>query len=691
MKMKNRLSLLVIATWVLFTITGCPAVESDPDLEKTAPTVISVFPIDSGIDIPINTVVTATLSEDMNSASINSTSFTLTTGLDTILGTVTYDVTNKIAIFTPSQDLTENTVYTATMTTEVKDLAGNALIENKVWSFTTSTAPDIIAPTVLSTVPVNYTIDIAMNSTITASFSESMTSTTIITANFTVKDGTTEVIGVVTYDSVNNKAIFTPSANLLDNKLYTATITTGVKDLAGNALAANKVWSFTTSAIADIIAPTVVSTVPANATTNIVTSSIVSATFSESLDSTTIIAVNFTVKDGLADIAGVITYDSSNKTAIFTPNAVFTTDTEYTATITTGVKDLAGNALGANKVWSFTTSAAVDVVAPVVNETFPVNQSIAISINSTVTAIFSEEMNSSTINDTNFILNEGTNPVSGAVTYDSLNNKAIFTPSVNLTNNTVYTATVTTGSKDLAGNAIATNKVWSFTTAEIGSGPAPVSLGSAVNYVILAKTAISTIPDSVITGDIGLSPAAESYMTGFSQTKATGYSTSLQVTGFMYASDMTPPTPTSMVTAISDMETAYTDAAGRVTPDFLNLESGNIGGLTLVPGLYKWTSAVTIPSDVTINGNANDVWIFQISGNLLVSASVKVLLTGGAQAKNIFWQIAGEASLDTGSHFEGIILSQTAISLNTGASINGILLAQTQVALDQATVTKPVQ
>ncbi|OHD38887.1 MAG: hypothetical protein A2015_06590 [Spirochaetes bacterium GWF1_31_7] len=300
-------------------------------------------------------------------------------------------------------------------------------------------------------------------------------------------------------------------------------------------------------------------------------------------------------------------------------------------------------------------------------------------------------MNSSTINDTNFILNEGTNPVSGAVTYDSLNNKAIFTPSVNLTNNTVYTATVTTGSKDLAGNAIATNKVWSFTTAEIGSGPAPVSLGSAVNYVILAKTAISTIPDSVITGDIGLSPAAESYMTGFSQTKATGYSTSLQVTGFMYASDMTPPTPTSMVTAISDMETAYTDAAGRVTPDFLNLESGNIGGLTLVPGLYKWTSAVTIPSDVTINGNANDVWIFQISGNLLVSASVKVLLTGGAQAKNIFWQIAGEASLDTGSHFEGIILSQTAISLNTGASINGILLAQTQVALDQATVTKPVQ
>ncbi|HBD96424.1 MAG TPA: hypothetical protein DC057_19795 [Spirochaetia bacterium] len=582
MKMKNRLSLLVIATWVLFTITGCPAVESDPDLEKTAPTVISVFPIDSGIDIPINTVVTATLSEDMNSASINSTSFTLTTGLDTILGTVTYDVTNKIAIFTPSQDLTENTVYTATMTTEVKDLAGNALIENKVWSFTTSTAPDIIAPTVLSTVPVNYTIDIAMNSTITASFSESMTSTTIITANFTVKDGTTEVIGVVTYDSVNNKAIFTPSANLLDNKLYTATITTGVKDLAGNALAANKVWSFT-------------------------------------------------------------------------------------------------------------TSAAVDVVAPVVNETFPVNQSIAISINSTVTAIFSEEMNSSTINDTNFILNEGTNPVSGAVTYDSLNNKAIFTPSVNLTNNTVYTATVTTGSKDLAGNAIATNKVWSFTTAEIGSGPAPVSLGSAVNYVILAKTAISTIPDSVITGDIGLSPAAESYMTGFSQTKATGYSTSLQVTGFMYASDMTPPTPTSMVTAISDMETAYTDAAGRVTPDFLNLESGNIGGLTLVPGLYKWTSAVTIPSDVTINGNANDVWIFQISGNLLVSASVKVLLTGGAQAKNIFWQIAGEASLDTGSHFEGIILSQTAISLNTGASINGILLAQTQVALDQATVTKPVQ
>lgn len=224
-------------------------------------------------------------------------------------------------------------------------------------------------------------------------------------------------------------------------------------------------------------------------------------------------------------------------------------------------------------------------------------------------------------------------------------------------------------------------------TVNEGLGPAPVLLGTAGNFAILAKTAISTAPASVITGDIGVSPAAETFLTGFSQTKYTGYSTSPQVTGFMYAADMTPPTPTMMTTAISDMETAYTDAAGRITPDYVNHGTGAIGGMILTAGLYNWTSSVTISSDVTISGGANDVWIFQMTGDLSMSNGFSVLLAGGAQAKNIFWQVAGEASIGTTAHFEGVILSQTAITLMTGASINGKALAQTQVALDQATVT----
>jgi hypothetical protein len=216
-----------------------------------------------------------------------------------------------------------------------------------------------------------------------------------------------------------------------------------------------------------------------------------------------------------------------------------------------------------------------------------------------------------------------------------------------------------------------------------------VSLGTAGNYVILAKTAISTVPPSAITGDIGLSPAAESFITGFSQTDATGYATAPQVTGFIYAADMAPPTPTNLTTAISDMETAYTDAAGRVTPDFTELGSGEIGGQTLSPGLYSWTSTVTISSDVTISGASNDVWIFQISGDLTASGSTNVFLSGGALAKNIFWQVAGAVTVGTAAHLEGIILSSTAITLGTGASMNGRALAQSQVALDQNTVVEP--
>jgi len=324
--------------------------------------------------------------------------------------------------------------------------------------------------------------------------------------------------------------------------------------------------------------------------------------------------------------------------------------------------------------------------------TSPVDLSTGVGINTSISGVFNNSVDFATVVPANFTLTSSDlNVVKGNVIYDSPAKKAIFAPAIILSPNTVYTANLTTNIKDPDGNVMSSNKVWSFTTAGLGSGPAPISLGTAAHYSILSKTGISTVPDSKITGNIGLSPAAESYMTGFSQTKNTGYSISSQITGYMYAADMTPPTPTYMGTAISDMETAYIEAVGRSAPDFLNLLSGNIGGLTMEPGIYKWTSSVTIPSDVTIWGGENDVWIFQISGDLLLSSSFKVLLSGGAQAKNIFWQVAGEVNLGTDSHFEGIILSQTAISLNTGATMNGRALAQTKVILNQATIVESIQ
>jgi hypothetical protein len=332
--------------------------------------------------------------------------------------------------------------------------------------------------------------------------------------------------------------------------------------------------------------------------------------------------------------------------------------------------------------------SAGDSTAPTVLSTVPANLSSGAGVNAAISAIFSEAMDHATIVAANFTVLNGSTPVPGVVTYDLPNKTARFAPTVVLANGTLYTATLTASVADVGGNTMDASHAWTFTTAAAGLGPAPVLLGVAGNFVILAKAAISTVPASVITGDIGVSPAAETFLTGFSQTKFTGYSTAPQVTGFLYAADMTPPTPTMMTTAVSDMETAYTDAAGRVTPDFVDEgAAGAIGGLTLTAGLHKWASAVTISSNLTISGGANDIWIFQMTGNLNLSNGFDVLLAGGAQSKNIFWQVAGQATIGTNSHFEGVLLSQTAVTLNTGATMNGKILAQTNVALDQATVT----
>ena len=225
-----------------------------------------------------------------------------------------------------------------------------------------------------------------------------------------------------------------------------------------------------------------------------------------------------------------------------------------------------------------------------------------------------------------------------------------------------------------------------------GIGTSAVDLRTAENYAILAKTGVSTAPSSVITGHVGLSPAAETYLTGFSQTDvpASGYAISAQVAGHLYAADMTSPTPSNLTTAVADMQTAYNFAAGRTEPDSLNLMSGAIGGQTLTPGLYKWTSSVNISgTNLTLNGSATDTWILQVDGDLTLAAAKSVILTGGALAKNIVWVVAGTVTLESTSHFEGVVLCKTNVAMLANSSMNGRLLAQTSVALNQATVTQP--
>ncbi|KAJ7126354.1 antifreeze protein [Mycena epipterygia] len=228
----------------------------------------------------------------------------------------------------------------------------------------------------------------------------------------------------------------------------------------------------------------------------------------------------------------------------------------------------------------------------------------------------------------------------------------------------------------------------------VAVGPAAVNLRTAANYAILAETGVSTVPPSVIilksppAGDVAVSPIAATALTGFSLTvDSTGrFSTSGQVVGKLFAASYAVPTPDTLTTAIGDMGTAFTDATGRVNPDFNNLASGAIDGLILAPGLYMWTSAVSIGSDVTIAGGATDTWIFQVAGTMSIAAGKKMVLASGALASNIVWVVSGAVTAGAGSHLEGVILGMTSITLQTGTTANSRLLAQTSVALQQATV-----
>jgi hypothetical protein len=236
-----------------------------------------------------------------------------------------------------------------------------------------------------------------------------------------------------------------------------------------------------------------------------------------------------------------------------------------------------------------------------------------------------------------------------------------------------------------AGSTVAAAATGTASTARVSHASiAPVNLGAASGFAILTKSGVTDVYASAIKGNVGASP-----ITG----AAIGL-TCPEVTGTIYSVNAAGPackvtSPTLLTTAVHNMETAYTDAAGRTLPSAVDLGAGQIGGLTLRPGLYKWNTAVSISTDVTLSGGPNDVWIFQIAGTLTQASAKKVILAGGAQAKNVFWQVAGGVAIGTTAHFAGTILGKTLIAMKTGASTNGRLLAQTAVTLQQNSVTLP--
>jgi Ice-binding-like/Bacterial Ig-like domain len=523
------------------------------------------------------------------------------------------------------------------------------------------TKPSLTPPTVISVAPVVGAAGVCPNTVVTATFSVAMNSTSINGATFTLAGpGTTPVAGVVTYDAASKTATFTPSSPLALSTLYTATITTGATDEVGVALASNFVWTFTTGSN-PCVPPTVISVTPPNGATGVCPSSVVTATFSQPMNPATINTTTFTLTGpGPTPVAGVVTYDAS--TATFMPSSPLTLSTLYTATITTGAQDLAGNALAGNFVWSFTTSSAP--CAPTVISVAPPDGANGICPNSVVVATFSEAMNPATINTTTFTLTgPGTTPVAGTVTYVVSSYVATFTPTSPLELGTLYTATITTGAQDLGGDPLANDFVWTFTTSATAC-QAPVPLGSACSFGILGATpVVSNSGPTNVTGDVGIWPAAS--ITGFPPGT---------ITGSFHAGDAVA------MTAQGDLTTAYNYAAAAPGGTVL---TADIGGQKLAPGVYKTTSAqpsLGITGDLTLDGggDSNAVWIFQIVSSLTTAATnSQVILTHGATAQNVFWQVGSSATLGTTTTFAGTIMTQASATLGTGATLNGRALART--------------
>ncbi|MEK6654011.1 MAG: Ig-like domain-containing protein, partial [Thermodesulfobacteriota bacterium] len=361
----------------------------------------------------------------------------------------------------------------------------------------------------------------------------------------------------------------------------------------------------------------------------------------------TVTTDTFTLTQGATPVAGTVTY--AGVTATFRPWGNLAFNTTYTGTLTTGIKDLAGNALASNYTFTFTTFGGGgggipgDTTPPTVSSTIPANAATGVAVNSAMAAVFSEAMQPLTT--ATFTLMQGATPVSGAVTYAGVT--ATFTPAVSLAPSTVYTATITIGAKDLAGNALAVDKVWSFTTAAtLAANPTAPNLGEAGRFVILASQKVTTTGVTAISnGDVGIEDQARTYYEGFTAGASPGQFVEL-TNGLSYAHDDMPPfvIPAPYASTIAfinqvrtDLGNAYTFLAADPNPGApTQVSPTQLGGLTLTRGVYKTASNVLVttgPLHLDAQGDPNSVFIFSIDGTLTVGApSGAIILDNGALA-----------------------------------------------------------
>lgn len=574
---------------------------------------------------------------------------------------------------------------------------------------TTLTAPTTtaVAPLANATgVPVNTKI-------ITAAFSKAMDQATLTPASFTLTYGTPAVAvtgGTVSYVTSSNAATLTlPAADLLKLTVYTATITTAATDENGVALASNFVWTFTTGTgtSTDTIPPTVTATgvygitgatsgaidLPVNRSTT--------AIFSEHMDPLSITTPPaFTLTYGAAPVvpvAGVVTYAVASKTTTFNPDDDLLPNTLYTSTITKAVKDLAGNTMLVDYVWTWTTGNLADTVRPTVLNTDPADLATDVPLNRDITATFSEEMDSLTITNLTFTVTGDGFPVPGGlVSYDPLTSVATFNPDIDLTAGVTYTATITADATDLAGNELEGNQlplppaasdyVWTFTPAAIVLPV--VNLGLASTFGIAATAGVTNTGATQIDGDVVLNPTAECNAVTVDNTGGFGLCGGTPPTINGEVITPTYPDTTTAQNVTDDLRDAYLSITPANMPGATAIAApttlGDSIGAPLVEGdnlfytgVYESITSILITGDLTLDAqfDPNATFVFQSASSIGSAPNSRILLANGAKASNVWWQAGSDATVETATEWQGNILAYRDVTMVTGASSCGRLFA----------------
>ena len=532
-----------------------------------------------------------------------------------------------------------------------------------------------ICPIVESTTPVLNALAVPVNNVVTITFNEEMDPASITQSSITLT-GSSLVAGIVTYSG--KTATFTPSSPLAENTTYTGRVKTTVKDLMGNALQTDYVWAFTTGLI---LRPIIISTDPINNATDVVLNKVISATFNMPMNPSTLNATTFTVKQGVNTVLGTISFSGS--TVSFTPTIALDANTTYTATITNGAKNSSDTALLANYVWTFKTG-----INPTIIATDPLNNAINVSLLKTITANFSVAMDPATINASSFTLKQGTTAVLGTVSYSGIT--ASFDPTVALQEGKVYTATITIAAKNTAGIPVATNYVWNFTTTvtpPVVVLPPSISLGTAAMFGAFGGNAGITnqgLNTVINNGSLGTT-AASTLVTGFHDANAIYTETPLNVgnvTGRIYTAPPAPGTATSFAVAsqgLLDANAAYLSISPASKPGGIDPGAGELGGLTLAPGVYKSASGTFKISNGNLTldaqGDPNATWIFQTAAGLTVgiagpTGAKSIIMKNGALAKNVFWYVGTAATINGagGGVMVGTIIANAGVTFSTSGN-----------------------